>query len=156
GRDRPELSAVSGNQTGPGLLPGKHATWAACDTQRRILGCRRRKLNMLNAKAGPRIRHTALEGGPYETIRLDKLTPVRGAEVGGAALPEPLSNRQFDEVYRALAENLVIFFRDQTFTPEQHIAFARRFGELHVHPAAPHADGIPELMTIYADKDTPR
>ena len=42
-----------------------------------------------------------------------------------------------DEIHRALAENLVIFFRDQHITPEQHLAFGRKFGELHVHPAAP-------------------
>src|SRR5882724_780608 len=111
---------------------------------------------MLNAKSGPRIRHVAPEGAPYETITIDKLTPVIGAEIGGIDLAQPLSNRQFDEIHRALAENLVIFFRDQTFSPEQHLAFARRFGELHVHPAAPHAAGIPELMTIHADKNTPR
>ena len=111
---------------------------------------------MLNAKSGPRIRHAVLEGAPYETITVDKLTPIIGAELGGIDLREPLSNRRLDEIHRALAENLVIFFRDQTFSPEQHLAFGRRFGDLHVHPAAPHAEGIPELMTIYADKDTPR
>jgi len=111
---------------------------------------------MLNAKSGPRIRHVAPEGAPYETITIDKLTPVIGAEIGGIDLAQPLSNRQFDEIHRALAENLVVFFRDQTFSPEQHLAFGRRFGDLHVHPAAPHVEGIPELMKIYADKDTPR
>ncbi len=111
---------------------------------------------MLNAKSGPRIRHVAREGAPYETITIDKLTPVIGAEIGGIDLDQPLSNRQFDEIHRALAENLVVFFRDQTFSPEQHLAFGRRFGDLHVHPAAPHVEGIPELMKIYADKDTPR
>jgi taurine dioxygenase len=34
-------------------------------------------------------------------------------------------------------ENLVIFFRDQEMTIEQHKAFGRRFGKLHVHPNAP-------------------
>jgi taurine dioxygenase len=43
-----------------------------------------------------------------------------------------------DEIHRALAENLVIFFRDQHITPQQHLAFGRKFGELHIHPAAPH------------------
>jgi len=93
---------------------------------------------MLNAKSGPRIRHVAPVGAPYETITIDKLTPVIGAEIGGIDLAQPLSNRQFDEIHRALAENLVVFFRDQTFSPEQHLAFGRRFGDLHVHPAAPH------------------
>jgi len=37
-----------------------------------------------------------------------------------------------DEIHRALAENLVIFFRDQHMTPEQHLEFGRRFGPLHI------------------------
>jgi taurine dioxygenase len=41
-------------------------------------------------------------------------------------------------------------------TPEQHLAFGRHFGPLHIHPAAPHAPGHPELMVIHADKDSPR
>jgi taurine dioxygenase len=110
----------------------------------------------LRGNKGPRIRHQADEGAPYETITIDKLTPVIGAEVGGIDLSKPLSNRQQDEVHRALAENCVIFFRDQHITPDQQVAFGRLFGDLHVHPAAPHEEGRPELMIIHADKDSPR
>src|SRR5262244_3864636 len=104
---------------------------------------------MLNAKSGPRIRHLAPESAPYETLTVDKLTPVIGAEVSRVDLSRPLSDRQIDEI-------LVIFFRDQTLAPEQHLVFGRLFGDLHLHPAAPHEKGMPELMTIYADKDSPR
>ena len=48
----------------------------------------------------------------------------------------------------------VIFLRDQRITPEQHLAFGRRFGELHIHPAAPYAHGNPELMAIHTDKES--
>jgi taurine dioxygenase len=111
---------------------------------------------MLNAKSGPRVVHVPSESGSFETITVEKLTPVIGAEIGGIDLGKQLSNRQLEEIHRALAENLVVFFRDQTFSPQQHLAFGRLFGELHVHPAAPHEPGIPELMRIYADKDSPR
>ncbi|HKT20550.1 MAG TPA: TauD/TfdA family dioxygenase, partial [Stellaceae bacterium] len=104
---------------------------------------------------GPRYRPPGEDGAPYETISVDKLTPVIGAEVGGVDLARP-SNRQMDEIHRALAENSVIFFRDQQLTPEQHLDFGCRFGPLHLHPAAPHAPGHPELMIIHADKDSPR
>ena len=72
---------------------------------------------VLNAKSGPRIRHQVPEGAPYETLTIDKLTPVIGAEIKGVDLGGPLRNRQLDELHRALAENLVIFFRDQTSRP---------------------------------------
>jgi alpha-ketoglutarate-dependent taurine dioxygenase len=84
------------------------------------------------------------------------MTPIIGAEIAGIDLSQPLSNRQQDEVHRALAENSVIFFRDQHITLDQHAAFGRLFGDLHVHPAAPHEPGRPELMIIHADKDSPR
>jgi taurine dioxygenase len=111
---------------------------------------------MLHAKSGPRMKHVVEDGAPYETLSIDKLTPVIGAEISGLDLSRPLSNRQQDELHRALAENLVIFFRDQTLSPEQHMAIGRMFGDLHVHPAAPHVEGHPEILKIYADKDSPR
>ena len=105
---------------------------------------------------GPRYRHTADEGAPYDTISIDKLTPIIGAEIGGVDLSNPLGNRTLDEIHRALAENSVIFFRDQHLSEEQHLDFGRKFGELHIHPAAPSAPGHKELMIIRADKDSPR
>src|SRR5438309_5745450 len=98
-------------------------------------------MNSLASKQGPRYRHIADEQEPYETISVEKLTPIIGAEISGVDIgklvSDDRSNRQLDEIHRALAENVVIFFRDQAITPQQHLAFGRKFGELHVHPAAP-------------------
>lgn len=110
----------------------------------------------LRGGSGPRYRAGPEPTSPYETITVNKLTPIIGAEIGDVDLARPLSNRQFNEICRALAENLVIFFRDQHITEEQHLAFGRRCGDLHIHPAAPHAAGNPELMIIHADKTSPR
>ncbi len=112
-------------------------------------------MDELRGNQGPRYRAAATDEAPYETIRVDKLTPIIGAEIAGVDLARP-TNRQLDEIHRALAENLVVFFRDQDLTPEQHLAFGRHFGPLHIHPAAPHAAGHPELMIIHADKGSPR
>ena len=112
-------------------------------------------MNVLRGNQGPRYKAAAGAEEPFETITVDKLTPIIGAEIGGVDLSAP-SNRQLDEIHRALAENQVIFFRDQELTPEQHLDFGRHFGPLHLHPAAPHAPGHPELMIIHADKDSPR
>src|SRR3979411_1473583 len=118
-------------------------------------------MSSLSGKQGPRYRHTAGDEEPYETIGVEKLTPIIGAEISGVDIgqlvsDEARSNRQRDEIHRALAENLVIFFRDQHISPQQHLAFGRKFGELHIHPAAPHEGEDPALMKIYADKDSPR
>ena len=110
----------------------------------------------LQGNNGPRYRHQTDEAAPYQTIRVDKLTPIIGAEIDGIDLSKPLKGAQLEEVQRALAENLVIFFREQNITKEQHLGFGRLFGDLHIHPAAPSEPGLPEMMIIHADKDSPR
>jgi taurine dioxygenase len=92
---------------------------------------------------------------PYQTIEVKKLTPLIGAEIGGVDLSRPLGNQQFQEVHDALMENLVIFFRDQHLTHDQHKDFGRLFGNLAIHPASPHApEGHPEILTIHADENS--
>lgn len=105
---------------------------------------------------GPRHRPVIAASEPYQTLTVHKTTPTIGAEIEGIDISQPLSALQFSEVQRALTENLVIFFRDQHPTPEQHLDFGRRFGSLHRHPAAPHAPGHPDLMIIQADEHSPR
>lgn len=112
-------------------------------------------MNVLRGMGGPRYRGTTDTAAPYETIAVDRLTPVIGAEISGIDLGSP-SEAQFAEIARALAENQVIFFRDQHLSPAAHLAFGRRFGELHVHPAAPHEPGEPALMRIHADANSKR
>jgi taurine dioxygenase len=89
----------------------------------------------------------------YQSIDVRKLTPTIGAEIFGVDLSRELGNQQFQEIHDALMDNLVIFFRDQTLTPEQHMDFGRRFGRLHVHPAAPGlVAGHPEILVIKANE----
>lgn len=113
-------------------------------------------MDPMRGNNGPRYRHRVETEASYDAIGVDKLTPIIGAEIGGVDLAKPLSNAMLDEIHRALAENCVIFFRDQHLTEEQHLNFGRTFGPLHTHPAAPSAPGHPELMIIRADKDSPR
>jgi taurine dioxygenase len=91
----------------------------------------------------------------YQTIEVTKLTPHIGAEIGGVDLSRPLGNQQFQEVHDALMANLVIFFRDQHLTHDQHKDFGRRFGNLVAHPASRHSpEGHPEILTIHADENS--
>jgi taurine dioxygenase len=91
----------------------------------------------------------------YQTIEVTKLTPHIGAEIGGVDLSRPLGNQQFQEVHDALMENLVIFFRDQRLTHEQHKAFGQRFGTLAIHPASDNTpEGHPEIVTMHADENS--
>ena len=92
----------------------------------------------------------------YETITVKPLTPVIGAEIGGLDISRPLGNQAFTEVHDALMRYQVIFFRDQHMSLDEHKAFGRQFGELHIHPAAPSADGHPEVLKIHADGNSKR
>ena len=76
-------------------------------------------MSSLAGKQGPRYRHTAAGTEPYETIAVEQLTPIIGAEISGVDLGGAFIGTM-DEIHRALAENLVIFFRDQHITPAQH------------------------------------
>ncbi len=88
------------------------------------------------------------------SIRIRKVTPVIGAEIEGVDLSQPLGNETFQAVHDALMDNLVIFFRGQTMDHGQQKDFGRRFGALHIHPAAPSVDGHPEVMRIHADANS--
>jgi taurine dioxygenase len=68
-----------------------------------------------------------------QTISVTPSTPHIGAEIGNIDLTRPLSNRQVQEVYEALLEYGVIFFRNQEIDFEQHTRFAQYFGQLHIH-----------------------
>ena len=86
----------------------------------------------------------------YATISATPVTPVIGVEVEGVDLTVDVPDDQIEDLTRALANHNVLFFRDQPeLTPEQQIRFARRFGELHLHPAAPKGAEHPELFVIH-------
>ena len=86
-------------------------------------------------------------------LSLDPLTPTIGAEVSGVDLAQPLKPDAILSIRAALLDWKVLFFRDQDITTEQHIAFARSFGDLEVHPFAPHKPGYPEVLAITHDRE---
>ncbi len=92
-------------------------------------------------------------------MQISPLTPLIGAEISGINLAQ-LDDAQFSEVHGAFLNHSVLFFRDQDLSIEEHMAFGRRFGELHVHPAAndyrAHGNLPPEILVIHADADTKR
>jgi len=90
------------------------------------------------------------------TYRILTVTPIAGAlgaEIAGVDLSAPMDDETFDEIKRAYHENLVIFFRDQTLTPPQHLSFARRFGEIHVHPFAAGLDDYPLVLPVVKEAE---
>ena len=75
-------------------------------------------------------------------------SPAVGAEILGVDLSRPLSPADTAELRGALADHGVIFFRDQEITPEQHIAFAERFGPININRFFKAVPGHPQIAEV--------
>ncbi|MEE4302065.1 MAG: TauD/TfdA family dioxygenase [Pseudomonadales bacterium] len=98
----------------------------------------------------------AIDSGPVGGTMLDvrPLSPAIGAEIHGVDLCGELDEATIRAIRRALLDHGVIFFRDQPLTREQHLAFARRFGDLEIHPATPADQPDPEVLRIAHGPDS--
>lgn len=77
-----------------------------------------------------------------------------GAEIRGIDLTTELADEVVDELAAALADYKVIYFRDQPISSAQHVEFARRFGQLEVHPFISGNEAHPELVRFEKGADT--
>ena len=83
-------------------------------------------------------------------MKIEKITPLIGALVSGADLTTT-NDQEYQAIRQALSDHGVIFFTDQPrLSPEQQVAFAKQFGALHQHPAAPTLKAHPEVFVIHA------
>jgi taurine dioxygenase len=84
----------------------------------------------------------------FKHMTVSPIAPSLGAEIDGVDLSQELGDEVIAEIRRALLENLVIFFHGQAFSPEQHLAFARRFGTLGLHDQVKGMDEYPEIIEV--------
>jgi taurine dioxygenase len=82
------------------------------------------------------------------SITVSRMTPALGAVIDGVPLANELPQSTIDRLSDLLVEHHILFFRRQRLTPQQQVSFARRFGELHVHPIYPVLTELPEIMVI--------
>ena len=73
------------------------------------------------------------------------MTASLGAEVVGLDISRKLSKPALRELNQAWLEHQVLFFRDQSLTPEQHVTFTKNFGELQGPGYMPTLDGYPNV-----------
>jgi taurine dioxygenase len=90
----------------------------------------------------------------YETIVVDPVTPLLGAEVTNVSLAD-VDGRVFAEIHDAWIRYKVLFFRDQTAFSSAHMEeLGRRFGEIDEPPKAlPTAAGAPHVAVIETNGD---
>src|SRR5437879_2768756 len=81
-------------------------------------------------------------------IEVRPLAAAIGAEIGGVDLREPLVDGTVADIRKALLDHLVVFFRDQDLTDEQHLAFALRFGPISLSPLATRYQETPSVTVL--------
>ena len=90
------------------------------------------------------------------TLRAEPLSCALGAELIGVRLDDAArDDALFAEIRALLLKHRVLFLRDQDMTRAEHVAFARRFGELEDHPVAGSDPAHPGLVRIYKSPDAP-
>jgi len=92
----------------------------------------------------------ALAEGPAPEIAMDikPMTPAIGAEIFDIDLAADDIADAIPAIRGALLQHGVIFFRDQNLSTERHIALAKHFGDLEIHPATPKDQPNPEILRI--------
>lgn len=91
----------------------------------------------------------------FRHIGIAPLTGAAGCEIKGVDLSVPVSQDVLEEIKLALEYFLVIMFRDQKITTEQHKAFSTQFGELMELPQAPIYDGDPLMQEVRREAHEP-
>lgn len=88
-------------------------------------------------------------------IEIAPVAGALGAEIHGVDLAR-LDDATFAAIRQAFLAHGVIFFRDQEITPEQHIAFARRFGPINVNRFFTPVEGHPEIAEVRKEPEQRR
>ena len=81
-------------------------------------------------------------------MQITPLTPHIGAEITDVDLGSALSNEEQSAIHEAFLQHMVLVFRDQHLDREQHKAFGRKFGTLHVHPMNHSRSGDSEILEV--------
>jgi taurine dioxygenase len=85
---------------------------------------------------------------PAMSIPVRKCDAALGAEIV-FDLSQPVEDRTFRDIEAIFHDNVIVFFRDQRLTEQQHIAFSRRLGELEVHIVRKYLlPDYPEILLI--------
>jgi len=92
--------------------------------------------------------------GIRRQIDLKPLTAAIGAEVRGVDLTGELDAASIARLREALLQHLVLVFRDQDLSSENHIGLARKFGSIKLPPVATAHGGPPEINVL--DQTDPR
>ncbi len=85
-------------------------------------------------------------------MQLTPMAPKCGVEISGVSLAN-CSDSEMQEIKNAIYEHGVAVFRDQDFAPEDHIAFAKRWGGIDINNYFPLNEAYPEIALVKKEAD---
>ena len=85
------------------------------------------------------------------SIVIFPVTPSFAAEVGGVDLSKPLAAADLAAIEAAFWKYAVLIFPDQQLTPDQHLAFAQKFGPIENDRVLDQKVTPHRLSTSFAD-----
>lgn len=89
-------------------------------------------------------------------MNIRPISGALGAEIFGVDFAAGVDDETFDCIRTTFHEHGVIVIRDQDLTPEQHVAAARRFGDINVNRFFTPVDGHPEVAEVRKEPDQKR
>ena len=98
-------------------------------------------------------------GATYQTITVKPYSPAIGAEIGNIDLTRPLTDLELSEIRRAFTDYMVLFFRQQEISFDDHARFGEYFGTLGQHVGKKtnsQATNDLRVRKFHADGETPR
>ncbi len=81
-------------------------------------------------------------------MEIRRVSGALGVEIHGLDLGAEMDNSTMAAVREVFFDQGVVFFMDQDLTPEQHLAFARRFGGVDVNKFFESVEGYPEIAQV--------
>lgn len=81
-------------------------------------------------------------------MAIRKVAGALGSEISGVDLLEPLGDRVAAELRAVSLEHKAIFFRRQSLSPDEFLAFARAFGQPIEYPFVKGLEGYPEIIEV--------
>ena len=76
-----------------------------------------------------------------------------GAEIHGVNLSTDLSDDVFSEIRQTFIDHGLIFFRNQELTPDDHLRFAKRWGEININRFFTKVEGYEQIAEVKKDSD---
>jgi taurine dioxygenase len=86
-------------------------------------------------------------------ILINPTSGSMGVEIHNVDLSNELSDSLFSEIRETFIEHGLIFFRDQELTPDDHLRFAKRWGEININRFFAKVEGYDQIAEVRKDPD---